>query len=61
MFGEEKLKALVQQKTAEASRKPEYERTTENVLGNWMMLVSFILLFALLSVLALELIDKDKR
>ena len=61
MFGEEELKELVQRKTAEASRKPEYERSEDNIVGNWTMLAMFALLFAVLSILSLEMIDKDKR
>ena len=61
LFGEENVKTLVQEKTAAASRNPAYERTTKNIVGNWIMLGLFILLYALLSVISLELIDKDKR
>lgn len=61
LFGEENVKHLVQQKTAAASYKPEYERTQKNIVQNWLMLGMFALLFAFLSTLVLELIDKDKR
>ena len=61
IFGEEELKELVQRKTAEASRKPEYERSEDNIVGNWTMLAMFALLFAVLSILSLEMIDKDMR
>ncbi len=60
-FGEEKIRAAVEEATAEAARKPEYDRTEDNVIENWFMLGFFILLFAMLSMIALELIDKDKR
>ena len=60
-FGEENVKNAVQQKTSEASRKPEYSRSVVNILGNWFMLCLFALGFALLSVLVLERSDKDKR
>ena len=45
----------------DASYNPDYERTLDNVMGNWMMLVLFALAFALLSTLSLEMIDRDKR
>ena len=61
LFGEQNVQRLVEEKTAAASQKAEYERTEENIIHNWLMLGAFIFGFALLSVLALELIDKDKR
>ena len=61
IFGEENVKQLVQQKTAAAAHKDEYERTEKNITRNWLILGGFALLFALLSVLILERIDKDKR
>lgn len=60
-FGEEKVKTVIEEKTADASYNPDYERTLDNVMGNWMMLVLFALAFALLSTLSLEMIDRDKR
>lgn len=59
VFGEENVKTFLQQKTAEAARKPEYE--TQYTFMNLLALVGFIMLFALLATIALELIDKDKR
>ena len=47
--------------TAQAAYKQEYERSFENIAGNWVMLVLFILLFAGLATIVLEMIDKDKR
>ena len=61
LFGEENVKTAIQQKTAEASHKEEYERTPGNIIRNWLMLFAFIVIFALLATISLELIDKDKR
>ena len=61
MVGEEKVKDLVMRKTADAARKPEYDRTLENVAENWFWLGVFIFLFAAMATISLELIDKDKR
>ena len=61
IFGEDNVKQFVQEKTAEAAFKPEYEQTGGNIALNWMALCVFILGFALLAPIALELIDKDKR
>ena len=51
----------MQQKTAEAGYKPEYAKTGYNIMSNWTALGGFVILFALLSILVLERIDKDKR
>ena len=61
MIGEDTAADLLQNRTAEASRKEEYRKTAENIMHNWLMLGAFILGFALLATIALELIDKDKR
>ena len=61
IFGEQNVKKFVQEKTAEAAFKPEYELTGGNLAINWMALCVFIVGFALLATIALELIDKDKR
>ena len=61
LFGEENVKQLIQEKTASASHIADYERTVENVAGNWVMLGLFTLVFAALATISLELIDKDKR
>ncbi len=61
VFGEENVKELIESKTAAAAHKDEYEKSVGNVAGNWIMLFLFTLLFACMSVIALKLIDKDKR
>ncbi len=61
MVGEERIRTIVQQKTAEAGYKPEYAKTEYNIMSNCTALVGFVILFALLSILVLERIDKDKR
>ena len=61
IFGEDNVREMVQKKTAEAAFKPEYERSARNIAGNWAMLFVFILAFAALSTIVLEMIDKDKR
>ena len=61
ILGEENVKTFIQQKTAEAGQKKEYASTPENVFKYWFSLGLFILIFALLSTISLELIDKDKR
>ena len=61
LLGEDNVKQFVQEKTAEAAYKPEYDRTVRNIVQNWLMLGVFILAFAAMSTIVLELIDKDKR
>ena len=61
ILGEENVKSFVQRKTAEAAYKPEYESSTSNIVKNWLWLALFIFVFAALSTIVLELIDKDKR
>ncbi len=61
LFGEDNVREIVQKKTAEAAYKAEYERSAGNIVKNWLMLFAFILAFAALATIVLELIDKDKR
>ena len=61
IFGEENVRNFVQEKTAAAAHKEEYERTGENIIINWLMLCLYIAVFAILATIVLELIDKDKR
>ena len=46
---------------ASASYKPDYERSVRNIVNNWLMLGVYVLIFAMLATLALEMIDHDKR
>jgi len=48
-------------KTAEQSQIADYATTTGNIVNCWMALLLFALIFALITVLALKRIDKDKR
>ena len=61
IVGTEKVKEVVEKTTAEASYNKDYAKTEENIIGYWFMLGLFILFFACISVLALEMIDRDKR
>ena len=61
MIGNDQVKDLLQNKIAEASQVPDYEYSWGNVVGYWMRLLLFVLVFAAFSIIALEFIDKDKR
>ena len=60
-IGEENVKNFIQEKTAAAAYKKEYESSDINIIRNWLMLGVFVLVFAAMSTIVLELIDKDKR
>ena len=60
-MGRDKVKEQIRTKTAESSYKKEYETSDENIISAWLHLGGFILVFAALSVITLEFIDKDKR
>lgn len=60
-FGEDNIKNAVMTRMAVAGQREAYAHTQENIQGYWAHLVVTALLFALLSVIALEFIDKDKR
>ena len=59
--GEEKVADILQNKIAEASRNANYDNTRKNILHYWIGLMMFVLVFAALSIITLEFIDKDKR
>ena len=61
LFGEEKVKSVLETKAAEAGFKEDYVNSRENVLNYWSAIALFILAFAVLSIITLEFIDKDKR
>lgn len=61
IVGEDNVKTFLEQKTAEANYQADYEYNAENVIGYWMHLLLFILVFAALATITLEFIDKDKR
>ena len=61
LVGEDTLREYVESKSAQASQKDIYDRTMRNIAENWIMLFVFILAFAAMSTISLELIDKDKR
>ena len=61
IVGEDQIKTFLEEKAAAASYNPDYENTSENVIGYWLHLAVFILAFSLLATITLEFIDKDKR
>ena len=61
LVGEENVKTLIQEKTAQASHIADYERSEENVVVNWIALFLFVIVFAAMATISLEFIDKDRR
>ena len=61
IVGEDTVRTFLEEKAAEASYKPEYELSRDNIVEYWLHLMAFIVAFALLSTITLEFIDKDKR
>ena len=61
IIGENKARDLVDEKSKAAGQNHDYDRTVENVAKCWTALGLMTLVMALLSVIALEFIDKDKR
>ena len=61
MIGTEKVEHYLLYEVSGNSANPEYEQTRGNVGYYWFRLVGFALVFAALSTITLEFIDKDKR
>lgn len=40
---------------------PDYEKSVSNIMGCWLSLIMFSLLFAVLAIIFLERVDQDKR
>ncbi len=61
IVGEQQLKEHISEKAAHARQNPDYENSRSNIVSYWIDLAGFVILFALLTVITLEFIDKDKR
>ncbi len=61
LVGEERIKSFLEGEAARASYVADYELTPENIFKYWSSLIAFIFIFALLAMVTLEFIDKDKR
>lgn len=55
------LKEEFLMKTAQAQSNPEYVLSSGNILYCWLILIGFAVLFALLAMVFLKFVDKDKR
>lgn len=61
LIGREETKTLIEETASKGLYNPNYAYTTDNIAHNWIHLLIFICVFALLSIITLEFIDKDKR
>ena len=61
VIGRERAEIYVETMTANANRNTLYDNTMGNIVRYWLHISFFIFLFAILSVIFLEFVDKDKR
>ena len=61
VVGEEEVTGFIEEKAAQASYVADYDHTEENIFGYWRRLSLFVFVFAMLAMITLEFIDKDKR
>ena len=61
MFGREKLEAYVKEQTRLSNYIPAYNYDKRTIMGYWLHIGKFVLIFSLLAVIFLEFVDKDKR
>ena len=61
LIGREKAQDYIQTMTANSNKKDFYENSQENILNYWFSIALFAAVSALLSVIFLEFVDKDKR
>ena len=61
MLGEQEVREYVETKATESAQVNAYSYNKSNVAGYWLSLVFFALVFAGLSTVTLEMIDRDKR
>ena len=55
------MKTFLEEKAAAVSYNPDYDCIVRNIMDYWGRLVLFVLVFALLAIVTLEFIDKDRR
>lgn len=61
LVGEKEAKKMIDEEARKANYKEVYEHSPANIVHNWIHLLLFIAIFAILSIVVLEFIDKDKR
>ncbi len=61
LVGEDRVKSFLEEKAAAVSYNRDYECDDSHVIGYWLHLIMFIIVFVMLATITLEFIDKDKR
>ena len=61
IVGEKSVKSYLEESASQANRNPAYDCTRDNIEWYWLRLLMFTVVFALLAMVTLEFIDKDKR
>ena len=61
LMGRRETKELIEKSASEKLYNSKYEYTGGNIARNWIHLLIFVVVFAVLSIITLEFIDKDKR
>ena len=61
LIGRDEVKDMVQNGTARVSQVEAYRHDPGIIIEYWLKMCGFALLFAVLAVISLEFIDKDKR
>ena len=61
MLGEQEVREYVETRATESAQVSDYDYDWRNVAAYWLCLILFAVVFAGLSTITLELIDKDKR
>ncbi|MBR4573458.1 MAG: ABC transporter permease [Lachnospiraceae bacterium] len=59
--GESNVRSYVVKSTSRSAQRAAYDYNAGNVIGYWLKLAAYSLFFAVLAVIFLEFIDKDKR
>ncbi|MBQ9412916.1 MAG: ABC transporter permease [Oscillospiraceae bacterium] len=61
VIGEENARNYILNASTAAGYQPDYDQNADNLIECWGLLIAFSLLYAGLSVICLEFIDRDKR
>ena len=61
LVGRDQTKEVILNTVSESMYEPDYEYSADNVVKNWIHILIFVVVFAALSTITLEFIDKDKR
>lgn len=61
LIGEDNVRDFLSDTMIRSGYNPLYEKTRENILRPWLTILLFAVVFAVLSIVSLEFIDKDKR